>query len=82
VERCVYGYAIISVRYVLLFCLRWERKRKKKLKKRARDLKEVLKIRYKATAAIRLTLKTSLLEQFKITIQARREKRRRGVGEK
>jgi hypothetical protein len=34
----------------------------------ARDLKEVLKIKYKAIAAIRLILKTGLLEQFKITI--------------
>jgi hypothetical protein len=69
------------VRYVLLFCPRWERKREEELKKMARDLKEVLGIRYRATAAIRLTLKTGLLEQFKATVQARREKRRRDVGE-
>jgi hypothetical protein len=46
----------------------------------ARNLKEVLEIKYGATAAIRLILKTGLLEQFKVTIQAKRE-RRRGVRE-
>jgi hypothetical protein len=44
----------------------------------ARNLKKVLGIKYKATAAIRLILKTGLLEQFKVTVQAK-EKRRRGV---
>jgi hypothetical protein len=48
------------------------------LKDIARNLKEVLEIKYKATAAIRLILKTGLLKQFKITVQAKR-KRRRGV---
>jgi hypothetical protein len=77
-ERCVCEYATISVRYIFLFCLQWEREREKELKDMARNLKEVLKIKYKATAAIRLILKTSLLEQFKVTVQAK-EKRRRGV---
>jgi hypothetical protein len=44
----------------------------------ARNLKEVLGTKYRATAAIRLILKTGLLEQFKATVQAKR-KRRRGV---
>jgi hypothetical protein len=47
----------------------------------ARDLKEVLETKHGATAAIRLILKTGLLEQFKATAQARREERRRGAGE-
>jgi hypothetical protein len=46
----------------------------------ARNLKEVLETKYRATAAIRLILKTGLLEQFKATVQAK-EKRRRGAGE-
>jgi hypothetical protein len=69
------------VRHVLLSYPRWERKKKEKLGERARDLKEVLGIRHKATAAIKLTLRMGLLEQFKVTVQARREKRRRGAGE-
>jgi hypothetical protein len=47
----------------------------------ARNLKEALGIKYKTIAAIRLILKTGLLEQFKATIQAKK-KRRRGAGEK
>jgi len=49
-----------------------------------RDLKEVLGTKHGATAAIRLTLRTGLLEQFKAMAQARREERRReerSVGE-
>jgi hypothetical protein len=46
----------------------------------ARNLKEVLGIKYRATAAIRLILKTGLLEQFKATVQAK-GKRRRGAKE-
>jgi hypothetical protein len=46
----------------------------------ARNLKEVLEIKYRAIAAIRLILKTGLLEQFKVTVQAKK-KRRRGVKE-
>jgi hypothetical protein len=62
-KRYACGYtAAISVRYVLLFCLRWVDEREKKLGEIARDLKEVLGIEYEATAAIRLTLKTGLLE--------------------
>jgi hypothetical protein len=34
----------------------------------AKDLKEVLETEYEATASIRLTLKTGLLEQFKATV--------------
>jgi hypothetical protein len=45
-----------------------------------RNLKEVLEIKYRATAAIRLILKTGLLEQFKVTMQAK-EERRRGAEE-
>jgi hypothetical protein len=58
----------MSVRHVLLSCPRWEREREEKLGERARDLKEVLGIRHGATAVIRLTLKTGLLEQFKATV--------------
>jgi hypothetical protein len=47
----------------------------------ARDLKEVLGTRHGATAAIRLTLRTGLLEQFKATAQVTREERTRGAGE-
>jgi hypothetical protein len=69
IKRCACGYAAaISVRYVLLFCLRWIDEREKKLEEIARDLKEVLGIEYGATAAIRLTLKTGLLEQLKATV--------------
>jgi hypothetical protein len=34
----------------------------------AKDLKVVLGIKHEATAAIRLILKTGLLEQFKVTV--------------
>jgi hypothetical protein len=34
----------------------------------AKNLKVVLRIKYGATAAIRLILKTGLLEQFKATV--------------
>jgi hypothetical protein len=43
-------------------------KREKKLKKLIRDLKEILGTEYEVTAAIRLILKTGLLEQFKATV--------------
>jgi hypothetical protein len=80
-ERCACGHAAMSVRHVLLSCPRWEREREEELGERARDLKEVLGTRHGATAAIRLTLRTGLLEQFKVTVQAKREERRRGAGE-
>jgi hypothetical protein len=57
-------------------------KREKKLEKLTRDLKEVLKTEHEATAAVRLTLRTGLLEQFKATVQRRRKERRRSAGEK
>jgi hypothetical protein len=69
------------VRYVLLSCLRWINKREEKLGELIRDLKEVLGTEHEATAAIRLILRTGLLEQFKTTIQGRREELRRGAGE-
>jgi hypothetical protein len=43
-------------------------KEKKKIKKIIKDLKKGLKIKYKATIAIKLILKTGLLKQFKIVI--------------
>jgi hypothetical protein len=57
----------MSVRYVLLSCPRWTDKRKKKLEKLSRDLKEVLETEHEATAAIKLILRTGLLKQFKAT---------------
>jgi hypothetical protein len=42
--------------------------REEKLGELTRDLKEVLGTEHGATAAIRLTLKTGLLEQFKVTV--------------
>jgi hypothetical protein len=71
----------MSVRHVLLSCPQWEREREEELGDMVRDLKEILGIRHGATAAIRLILKTGLLEQFKATAQAKREERRRGAGE-
>ena len=80
-KRCACGHAAMSVRHVLLSCPQWEREREEELGDMVRDLKEVLGTKHGATAAIRLTLKTGLLEQFKATAQARREERRRGAGE-
>jgi hypothetical protein len=56
-------------------------KRKEKLRELTRDLKEVLETEHEATAAVRLTLKTGLLKQFKATAQRRREERRRSAEE-
>jgi hypothetical protein len=75
-ERCAYGHAAMSVRHVLLSYPQWEREREEELRDITRDLKEVLGTKHGATAAIRLILKTSLLEQFKATAQAKRERRR------
>jgi hypothetical protein len=57
------------------------KEREEGLGKMARDLKKVPGIRHGATAAIRLILRTGLLEQSKATAQARREERMRGAGE-
>jgi hypothetical protein len=67
-KRCACGHAAMSVRHVLLSCPQWEREREEELGDMARDLKEVLGIKHGATAAIRLILKTGLLEQFKVTV--------------
>jgi hypothetical protein len=80
-KRCACGHVTMSVRHVLLSCPQWEREREEELGDMVRDLKEILGIRHGATAAIRLILKTGLLEQFKATAQAKREERRRGAGE-
>ena len=81
-KRCACGHAAaMSVRHVLLSCPRWVDEREEELGEVARDPKEVLGTEYGATAAIRLTLRTGLLEQFKATAQRRREERRRGAGE-
>jgi len=67
-KRCACGHtAAISVRHVLLSCPRWVDKREEELGELIRDLREVLGTEYGATAAIRLTLRTGLLEQFKAT---------------
>jgi hypothetical protein len=57
-------------------------KKEKKLKKLIKDLKEVLGTEHGATAAVKLTLRTGLLEQFKITAQRKREKRKRNAEKK
>jgi hypothetical protein len=44
------------------------REREEELGEMARDLKEALGTRHGATAAIRLILRTGLLEQFKATV--------------
>jgi hypothetical protein len=60
----------MSVYYVLLYCLLWVREREEELGEigMVKDLKMVLRIKYGATAVIRLILKTGLLEQFKVTV--------------
>jgi hypothetical protein len=57
------------------------KEREEGLGRMARDLKKVRGTRHGATAAIRLILRTGLLEQSKATAQARREERMRGAGE-
>jgi hypothetical protein len=79
-KRCACGHAAMSVRHVLLTCPQWEREREEELGDMARDLKEVLGTKHGATAAIRLILKTGLLEQFKATAQAKREERSEAQG--
>jgi hypothetical protein len=82
-KRCACGHTEMSVGHVLLYCPLWGREREEELGEieRAKDLKEVLGTKHGATAATRLILKTGLLEQFKVTVQARREERTRGAGE-
>ena len=81
--RYACGHAVMSVRHVLLACPRWGREREweEELGEMAKDLKKVLETRHGATATIRLILRTDPLEQFKATVQARREERRRGAVE-
>ena len=79
-KRCACDHAAMSVRHILLSCPQWMREREEELGDMTRDLKEVLGTKHGATAAIRLILKTGLLEQFKATAQAKREERRRGAG--
>jgi hypothetical protein len=64
------------VRHVLLSYPQWERERKKELEDITRDLKEVLGTKHGAITAIKLILKTGLLEQFKAIMQAKEERRR------
>jgi hypothetical protein len=67
-KRCICDHNTMSVRYVLLSCPRWTDERKEELGKLSRDLKEVFGTEHGATAAIRLILRTGLLEQFKVTV--------------
>jgi len=71
----------MNVRHVLLSGPQWVREREEELGDMARDVKEVLGTKHSATAAIRLILRTGLLEQFKATAQARREEHSRGAEE-
>ena len=80
-RRCACGYTAMNVRHVLLSCPRWTDKRGDELGELTRDLREILATERGATVAIRLTLRTGLLGQFKATAQGRREERRRDPGE-
>ena len=68
-KHCACGYAAaMSVRHVLLSCPRWVDEREEELGELTRDLREILGTEQGATAAIRLILRTGLLEQFKATV--------------
>jgi hypothetical protein len=61
------------VRHVLLTCPKWRDVRETELREFGEDLREILGTKEGATAAIRMILKTGLLEQFKATPCEERE---------
>jgi hypothetical protein len=72
-KRCDCGREAMSVRHVLLTCPKWRDVRETELREFGEDLREILGTKEGATAAIRMILKTGLLEQFKATPCEERE---------
>jgi hypothetical protein len=69
------------VRYILLRCSIWRVIREEELKDDRGDIKRILNTSLGVTAAIRLILRTKLLNQFKITVYESHTENRRSAGE-
>jgi hypothetical protein len=82
-RRCACEEGVMNVRHVLLRCPKWWEIREEELANFRGDIKRILNTSSGATAAIRLVLRTGLLDQFKATacdIHAEsRGKHKRGV---
>jgi hypothetical protein len=66
-RRCACEEGAMTVRYVLLRCPTWRVIREEELADFRGDIRRILNTSPGATAAIRLTLRTKLLDQFKTT---------------
>jgi hypothetical protein len=71
----------MSVRYILLRCPIWRVIREEELADFRGDIKRILNTSPGVTAAIRLVLRTKLLDQFKITACESHAESRRSAGE-
>jgi hypothetical protein len=72
----------MSVQHILLACPNWERLREQEIGRTERDIRVVLGTKEGAMAAIRMILKTGLLEQFKAVTQEEQAESRRNAGER
>lgn len=64
--RCSCDTGAMTVRHVLLSCPKWRQARKEELGARRRDLRDLLQGGTGATAALRLVLRTGILDQFRL----------------
>ena len=67
-RRCACDQGAMTVRHVLLTCPKWRALREEELEPFFGDIKRILNTKEGVTAALRMILKTGLLEQFKMII--------------
>jgi hypothetical protein len=79
-RRCACEEGAMTVRHVLLRCPTWRASREEELAAFRGDIRRILNTSPGATAAIRLILRTKLLDQFKTTA-CDGEQEKRGGGE-
>jgi hypothetical protein len=80
-RRYAYDEGAMTVRHVLLRCPTWRVIREKELVDFRGDIKRILNTSLGATAAIRLILRTKLLDQFKAIACESHAESRRSAGE-
>jgi hypothetical protein len=80
-RRCACEEGAMTVRHVLLRCPTWRVIREEELGVFRGDIKRILNTSSGATAAIRLILRTGLLDQFKATACETHAESRRSAGE-